>query len=70
MKSVFAATCAGGGCRCRANLLPLLGRVGVQRQGMDLPHQLTQGGIDLLVALDAVQACELLADQHRLVMGL
>ena len=37
---------------------------------MDLAHQLTHGGIHLLVALDAVQPGKLLADDHCLVVGL
>ena len=34
----------------------------MQRQRMKLAHQVTQGGVDLLVALDAVKPFELLAD--------
>ena len=40
----------------------------MQRQRMKLAHQVTQGGVDLLVALDAVEPLELLADQHGLEM--
>ena len=42
----------------------------MDRQGVDLAHQLTHGGVDLLVALDAIESGELLADDHRLVVGL
>src|SRR3990167_4174457 len=63
------AALAGRRSWSHALLRPLIGCIGVQRQGMDLPHQLTYGGVDLLMALDRIQASKLLADDHRLVMG-
>ncbi|MCY1556842.1 hypothetical protein D9M68_936350 [compost metagenome] len=42
----------------------------MQGQGMHLPHQFAQAGIHLLVALHRIQADELWADNHRLVVGL
>ena len=57
----------GRGC---TDLRPFLRRVSVQSQRMDLAHQVTQGGVDLLVTLDAVEPVEQLADHHRLEVGL
>ena len=42
----------------------------MQSQRMELAHQVTQGGVDLLVTLDTVEPGKLLADHHRLEVGL
>ncbi|CAI8927555.1 hypothetical protein EMIT0324P_30187 [Pseudomonas chlororaphis] len=67
---MLAAASAGRRGRGHANLRPFLRRVGMQRQRMELAHQLAQGRVDLLVTLDAVEPGKLLADQHGLEVGL
>ena len=53
---------AGAGRRGRGcvDCRPFFGRIGMQRKRMKFAHQATQGGVDLLVALDAIKPLELL----------
>ena len=69
-RSVLAATGTRRRSRGRVDLRPFFGGIGVQRQRMELAHQLAQRAVDLLVTLDAIEPFELLADHHGLEVGL